>query len=186
MKRKSFDHLLMNDDGMESIQSVVILAVAALILTGMQQLWSPGSGKGIRGKAEDVVLAAITGEKLDGGADTSLPSGSGGGNPPETPEPEDPSDSPEFEVLVWQPSDEILYDSQGNVIATRDIGLESPLYDPIDFVLDVASLGTASAVREVLATAGVSITNAVLRHIDNISSTDGVITIEVRKPENSE
>lgn len=57
--------VFVDDSGMESIQAVVILAVAALVLTGMQKLWSPGAGGGIQGSVEETVVAAIHGETID-------------------------------------------------------------------------------------------------------------------------
>lgn len=183
-----------DDSGMETLQSVAILAAAAMVLISMKSLWTPSEsgGTGLMAQVEGKLQILINGgEDSGGGGEAEItitvepfPPGNVGTAVETVPEEEDvPPDESESstdnepEVLVWEPGSEILRDSKGNIVATRDIGLESPIYDPIDFFVDVISLGTATAAREIYATIGVSITTAVIKHISSVRQRNGVVTI---------
>ncbi|MFK7819141.1 MAG: hypothetical protein AB8G99_10510 [Planctomycetaceae bacterium] len=137
MNREQVRNRLRCESGMESVQAVLILAVAALILMGMQQLWSPSSGAGVQGSVEDIVIATIAGEEIEGsgfgssGSGTTGPpstGGSGGTQEPPVTEPptneppeEPPLESRSFqEVYIAYLSDETKRFANATVQAAKD------------------------------------------------------------------
>ncbi len=85
VKQGKFRHLIRDHHGMESLQSVLILAVAAMVLLGLKLLWNPGSSGGegmMAGVTElfETIFNGGTPTENNGGTETGTGTGGNGSN----------------------------------------------------------------------------------------------------------
>ncbi|MBL8817749.1 MAG: hypothetical protein JNL58_17115 [Planctomyces sp.] len=84
VKQARIRHLIRDHHGMESLQSVLILAVAAMVLLGLKLLWNPGSSGGegmMAGVTElfETIFNGGTPTENNGGTETGGNGSNGGG-----------------------------------------------------------------------------------------------------------